>query len=118
MIARARRHKAHIIVALGGVARAESAQALAGASMWTSHDNVVLREGEYYDEELIGCRIVQAGRELGVVRAVHHYPAQDVLELERGALVPMVSAFVRNVDLGARVIDVDLPLGLVEGEPL
>ena len=117
-IANVRRHKGHAVVTLEGIARAELAEELIGATVWTPRENVVLAAGEYYDEDLIGCRIVEAGRSLGSVRAVRHYPAQDVLELDHGSFVPMVSAFVRRIDLDARVIDVELPPGLVEGDPL
>jgi 16S rRNA processing protein RimM len=117
-IAGMRRHKAHAVVTFEGISRAETAQELVGASVWTLRENIALGPGEYYDEDLIGCSIVEAGRALGNVRAVRHYPAQDVLELDRGGFVPMVSAFVRRIDLDARVIDVELPPGLLEGEPL
>lgn len=117
-ISKVRRHKGHAVVTLEGIARAELAEEFVGALLWTPRENIVLAKGEYYDEDLIGCRVVEAGRNLGSVRAVRHYPAQDVLELDRGSFVPMVSAFVRRIDLDARVIDVELPPGLVEGEPL
>ena len=117
-IARARAHKRGAIVALAGIDRAEAAEALIGSSIWTARENVNLSDGEYLDEDLIGCRVVQDGRTLGAVAAVRHYPAQDVLELDGGGMIPMVRAFVQRIDVAARIIGVDLPAGLVEGEPL
>ncbi|MGH7660130.1 MAG: ribosome maturation factor RimM [Vulcanimicrobiaceae bacterium] len=117
-ISSVRRHKGRAVVMLEGIVRAEAAEEFVGTKLWALRENVVLAQGEYYDEDLIGCRIVEAGRNLGSVRAVRHYPAQDVLELERGRFVPMVSAFVRRIDIEARIIDVELPPGLVEGDPL
>jgi len=91
---------------------------LRGAEVWTARDNAALAENEYLDDDLIGCALVEGDRSIGIVRAVRHYPAQDVLELDGGALVPLVRAFVREIDVGARVIRVELPPGLVEGEAL
>ena len=42
---------------------------------------------------------------LGRVKEVLDYPANDVLELESGALLPLVEACVRKVDLeGGRIV--------------
>ncbi|HEX3469012.1 MAG TPA: hypothetical protein VHT05_13120, partial [Candidatus Elarobacter sp.] len=52
---------------------------------------------------------------LGEVVAVEHYPAQDVLLVgPQRAMVPLVRAFVRAIDIGARRISVDLPAGLLD----
>jgi 16S rRNA processing protein RimM len=59
----------------------------------------------YYVFELVGLEVVeQGGRELGRVRDVLEYPANDVLELESGHVLPMVEDCVLNVDLTARRI--------------
>ncbi len=42
---------------------------------------------------------------LGRVREVLQYPANDVLELDSGASLPLVEACVRQVDLaGGRIV--------------
>jgi 16S rRNA processing protein RimM len=115
---RIRPHKRTFVAKIGGIDTADGAQALIDATIWARRDAVALSDDEYFDEDLIGCRLVEGERTLGVVVAIHHYPAQDVLELEGGRLVPMVSAFVREIDLNARIVRVELPEGLVEGEPL
>jgi len=97
---------------------ADDAERIIGGDLFADRDQAPLAENEYFDADLIGCRLIQGERSLGSIRAVHHYPAQDVLELENGALVPLVRAFVREIDLGAREVRVELPPGLVEGEPL
>lgn len=75
-------------------------------------------EGEFYDRQLVGLRVLDAGGSaLGVVIAVLHLPGQDVLEVEVGGaaqLVPFVSALVPEVDLAAghvRLADVRGLLG-------
>lgn len=117
-ISQLRAHKRALLARFENIASPSDAEELVGAHLWTARENAPLAEDEYFDDDLIGCRLVQAERPLGTVRAVRHYPAQDMLELENGALVPLVRAFVREIDVAAGIVRVDLPEGLVEGEPL
>jgi 16S rRNA processing protein RimM len=60
-----------------------------------------LEPDEYYSFQLVGLAVEEeGGRMLGRVREVLDYPANDVLELDTGALLPLVEACVRQVDLG------------------
>jgi 16S rRNA processing protein RimM len=62
-------------------------------------------EDTYYVFELVGLEVVEeGGRELGRVRDVLEYPANDVLELETGVVLPVVEGCVLNVDLTGRRI--------------
>ena len=63
-------------------------------------------EDEFYVFELVGLRVEEEeGRLLGRVRDVLEYPANDVLELDSGASLPLVEACVRQVDLaGGRIV--------------
>jgi 16S rRNA processing protein RimM len=59
-----------------------------------------LGEDEYYTFQLVGLVVEEeGGRELGRVRDVLEYPANDVLELDSGVSLPLVGACVRQVDL-------------------
>ena len=63
-------------------------------------------EDEFYVFELVGLSVEEeGGRLLGRVRDVLQYPANDVLELDSGASLPLVEACVRLVDLaGGRIV--------------
>ncbi|HLX33568.1 MAG TPA: ribosome maturation factor RimM [Gaiellaceae bacterium] len=65
-----------------------------------------LEDGEFYVFQLVGLQVEQEdGRVLGRVRDVLEYPANDVLELDSGASLPLVEACVREVDLaGGRIV--------------
>jgi 16S rRNA processing protein RimM len=65
-----------------------------------------LAEDEYYSFQLVGLVVEEErGRVLGRVQQVLDYPANDVLELDSGALLPLVEACVRQVDLeGGRIV--------------
>jgi 16S rRNA processing protein RimM len=57
-------------------------------------------EGEYYAFELVGLEVEEeGGRTLGRVKQVAPGVANDVLELDSGAALPLVEACVREVDL-------------------
>jgi 16S rRNA processing protein RimM len=57
-------------------------------------------EGSYYEFQLVGLEAEEeGGRALGRVAAVQPGPANDVLELDSGLLLPLVEACVRQVDL-------------------
>ena len=59
-------------------------------------------EDEYYEFQLVGLTVEEeGGRTLGRVAAVLPGPANDVLELDSGALLPLVGACVLQVDLEA-----------------
>jgi len=62
-------------------------------------------DGEYYTFELVGLEVIEdGGRSLGRVLAVVPGVANDSLELDGGALLPLVEACIRVVDLGGQRI--------------
>jgi 16S rRNA processing protein RimM len=72
-------------------------------------------DDEFYVFQLVGLRVEdEEGRLLGQVRDVLEYPANDVLELDSGASLPLVEACVRQVDLaGGRIV---IAAGFVDPE--
>jgi len=72
-------------------------------------------DDEFYVFELVGLLVEEeGGRILGHVDDVLEYPANDVLELDSGASLPLVETCVRRVDLaGGRIV---VAPGFVEPE--
>jgi 16S rRNA processing protein RimM len=101
-----------------GIATPEAARALVGLDLYADAGDVELGPGEYLDADLIGLRLIdENGRELARVIAIRHFPAQDCLVVDPGAaLVPLVKAFVREIDVAARTIHVTLPRGLLDDD--
>jgi len=109
-----REHKGRLLLRFDGVADATAAQALIGATLYADRERIVLEAGEYLDRDLAGCVLYDsAGRELGTVTGVEHYPSSDMLVV-RGKLVPMIREFIKSIDVGARRIVADLPPGLLD----
>ena len=112
-VAAVREHKARLLVRFAGVETTETALRFAGARMFAAKDLFRLGPDEFLDEDLVGCRLFDpSGTDLGKVDAIEHY-AQDLLVVGN-ARVPLVRAFVKHIDIGARRIEVDLPLGLLD----
>jgi 16S rRNA processing protein RimM len=106
------------IVRLAGSASREDAEALRGEALLVSRTEVPeLGPDEWWPQDLVGCRVVDADAPVGAVVEVVNLPSCDMLEVERDSgdalLVPLVRDAVRSVDVGARRIDVDL--AFVEG---
>jgi 16S rRNA processing protein RimM len=66
-------------------------------------------QDEFFHVDLLGCQVRSGDRPLGTVVRVHEYPANDVLELEGGEMIPFVDDVVISVDIPGR------RLGVVEG---
>lgn len=90
-----------------------AAEALRGKDMLVARTVAPeLGPDEWWAEDLVGCTVHDGEREVGTVRRLVELPSCEMLEVERARggelLVPMVSDAVREVDLDARAIDVDL----------
>jgi 16S rRNA processing protein RimM len=107
------------IIRIEGIEDRAAAEALRGMELvLEGGDAPVLGEGEWWAHELEGCEVYDGERHLGVVVGLLELPSCEALEVEREgarepALVPLVKEAVREVDVAARRIDVDLEfLGL------
>lgn len=79
----------------------------------------VLDEDEVYVADLIGCRVLLGdGQEIGVAKAVQDIAGNPLLVVERiarpEALVPLVPAILKEVDLLHRIVRIEPPEGLLE----
>jgi 16S rRNA processing protein RimM len=109
-----RPHKGRLLIQIDGVEDTDAAQGYVGAVLYAPRDQVVLADGEYLDDDLIGCAVCGVdGRHYGNVERVEHYPASDMLVVD-GRMVPMVGAIITRIDLAERRIAVDPPAGLLD----
>ena len=96
------------ILRLEGVTTREAAEALRGEVLWVDRrHSPPLEEDEWWADDLVGLRVVDGARAVGVVDRVVSLPSCEVLEVG-DLLVPLVSDAVRTVDVEAGVVDVDL----------
>jgi 16S rRNA processing protein RimM len=107
-----KRHTDSLLAKWQGWDQPEAVDALRGATVCVPRTEFPpLPEGQYYWSDLIGLQVVnREGRALGVVQDLASNGAHELLQVsgEDGTLlVPLVPAYVDDVDLAARVIRVD-----------
>lgn len=114
----AREHGNVIRIGLEGVTDRNAAEGLRGQEVFVPRsERPPVPPGRYYVDDLLGLRVTDLdGADLGVVSDVESLPGQDLLHvrLENGreALVPVVRAFVRRVDLEGGTVSIDVVPGL------
>lgn len=107
-------HAEDVVASVEGIVTREQAAMLRGSTVEVPRD-ALPPEGpdEVYVADLPGCSVVnRAGVDLGTVRSVDGFGAHPVLRVVASdraeeRLIPLVPKFVKNVDLEARVIEVD-----------
>jgi 16S rRNA processing protein RimM len=102
-----------LLVRFEGIESRDQAAALTNAIVWLPRAALpALDDDHVYVKDLIGCSVVDLdGRVRGTVEGTFWNGAQDVLTVkgpEGELLVPAVPEFMREVDLEARRIVVDL----------
>lgn len=116
-IARARPVAGAYLLALEGIADRDAAEALRGRPVSVARGDLELDEDEVLLSDLVGCQVELAdGRPWGVVRALELGP-QDRLVIRDGEVerqLPVVDAFVLEIDVEGRRIVVDPPADLPE----
>jgi 16S rRNA processing protein RimM len=122
-VATVRWHSGQLLVGFAGITDRTAAGELTGS--WLSIDSSQLPATPdpdvFRDHELIGLSVrTTAGEPVGVVTDMLHY-GQDLLVVRRAdggeSLVPFVQALVPEVDLGAGVVVIDPPPGLLDPAP-
>ena len=91
-----------IIAKISGVDDRNAAEGLRGTELYIARDALPdLRDGEYYQADLIGFEVVRDGVKIGVVDCFQNFGAGDIIELENGDMVSFVGA---KVDMSVRQI--------------
>lgn len=96
------------IVKLKGIDSIEAARMYIGKTIWLNRDDVELEEGQFFVQDLLGAKVVNADTkvEYGIVQNVLHPGKHDVYEIVNGQgeiyLFPAVEEFVvkRNIEKG------------------
>jgi len=116
-------------VRIEGCESVEAAKGLTNAELYTTYEatrqNCTLETGEHFWFDIIGCEVVEEGRELGVVTDMERIGAVDYLLIETDALlvakgeaksflIPNQLPFVVKTDVEKKVIEVEGGLDLLQ----
>jgi 16S rRNA processing protein RimM len=124
-VARTRWHSGRLLVTFTGIEDRNGADELRGVLLVVDSDELedVADPDEFRDHQLIGLAVVGPdGEQVGEVADVLHY-GQDLLVVSGAGqragteiMIPFVSAIVPEVDLGAGLLRIDPPPGLLDPE--
>lgn len=106
------------LVSLKGVATRNDAEALRGQAVEVDRDQLDLEDDDVLLADLVGCVVkLPNGMPWGTIAAVDPHDHHDLLVIHDGdieRLLPMVEAFVIDIDMDNGVVTVDPPEGLPE----
>lgn len=122
------KNKGRIVLHFADVDTISAAEAYVGMDVVVPSDRrVTLEDESIYISDLVGCTVGEETRVIGQIGDVQFPTAPDGSRLPDAApllvvttndgeevLIPFVKAFVRNLDLTARRLQMSLPPGLVE----
>jgi len=118
-IVAARPHGGVLLVLFEGLADRDQVARLSGSDLLVDAARIgEAPAGSYHYFDLVGCVCVdRAAGELGEVVAIREDGGGLLLEIrdrERTVLVPFVRAYLRSVEIERKLIEFDLPDGLLE----
>ena len=112
-----------VILKLKGVDDRNAAEALKERDIYiTEADLPELPDDTFYVRDLMGCMVLdgRTGGKLGIIKEVLQGAAQDVYVITllsgKEAMIPAVAEFVKQVDMEARTITVELIPGFIDDE--
>ena len=111
-------HKGNILLRLDGVESVELAGELVGLTVQMRLEELPkLPDGAHYLHELQGFTVIDRHRgDIGILEELFTTAAHDIYEVHGSfgeVLIPVVDAFILEVDLEGKRIQVDLPEGLI-----
>lgn len=114
-------HKGQVLLRLQGFESLDLVEKMVGAQVLLPEDQLPeLEEDEFYWSQLEGLQVVDRERgPIGKLESLFETAAHDtyVVVGEYGEiLIPAVARYIVTVDLDARVMQVDLPVGLMPQE--
>ena len=108
-----------LVIGLAEITDRNAAECLRNKEVFVEKDEIRMEADSYLDVDIIGMDAVAAdGTKIGEITNVLHNSAQDIYEITKPGgkafLLPAVRAFVRDVDLQAHRMTVELIDGIDE----
>lgn len=117
-IEKSRFHKGVMILAFKEFDSINQVEKYKGEFLFVHKDNrVELPEDTYYIDDLVGFRVVEEGKEIGILKAIQTDYGNDVyiVKTNKGDVsIPGVKEFILKVDLDQKEIQVKLIEGMME----
>jgi 16S rRNA processing protein RimM len=116
-------HKEFLVLKFAGVDSISEAESLIGCELQVPHsERAQLELGWNYVSDLVGCVVFDSGREIGKIEDVQFGAGEAPLLFVVSGLgagrkhyeIPYAEAYLKNVDLERKQIQMQLPEGMLE----
>jgi len=112
-------HKGWMVLKFAGIDSIDDAEKLLRCELQIRiAERAELEEGAAFVSDLIGCVVLDRGREVGSVKDVEFTsgaaPLLVVVAGEKEYLIPYAEQYLRKLDTAAKRIEMELPEGLLE----
>jgi 16S rRNA processing protein RimM len=111
-------HKGGMILKFAGVDSISDAEKLSGWEVQVpTAERVALEGSAVYVSDLIGCKVIERGVELGFIEGIDDRTGTPVLSVKTPQgelLIPFATEICRVIDTDRKVVEVELPEGLRE----
>lgn len=112
-------HKGDLVLKFAGVDSISDAEALIGCELQVPRqERAQLESGWNYVSDLIGCEVFDADREIGKIEDVQFGTGEAPLLIvgigNQRYEIPYAEAYLKNVDLERRQIQMQLPEGMLD----
>jgi 16S rRNA processing protein RimM len=110
---------------LEGIDNRDKAEQLKGQFISINRNNAApLAEGHYYMSDIIGCKVMNEKGYVGTVVDIIETGGNDVYVINCSdgiysipeLLIPAIDTVIKNIDISAKIITVEIPKGLLEDE--
>ncbi len=108
------------VLFLEGISDRTQAETLIKAILLVEQDltEIPTEPEAWYQQQLVGLKVMRDGVQVGTVLRVEDYPSQDMLIVkttdDREVMVPFVKAIVPEVNVAEQFISITPPAGLFE----
>lgn len=118
------------LIKFEGYDNMDAAKRLTNQELYSSYENTKeqcqLEENEFFWFDIVDCKIIENGQELGFVKDIHRYPMEDYLEINTSKelvekelpkvfLLPYNrDNYILNVDIENKIIEVKNSLEILE----
>lgn len=114
-------HKNIALVKIKGIDTIEQAEEMRGQVLYIFRDDARLPKGQYFIEEILGCKVYDAttNQLYGVISDISPTGANDIWHIKNNGkeyLFPSVPHFVNNVNIIDETIYINPPKGIFDDE--
>lgn len=117
------------IIRFRGYESMESAKKLTNAKIYASEEQTkeicTLKDGEYFWFDIIGCKVIENGEGLGMVKDIERLAVNDFLEIDtipelvkagmpKSFLIPYIPRYIISVDVASKEIQVSDAKSILE----